>query len=250
MEKKIKEILNALYQQNIKPEQAFEIFKDFPFKDLGEIKIDFQRELRRGYPEAILCKGKSLAQIQEIIDSLSIENEEAYIFTKTTKEVFDSILKRHTFLKFYPKADLMIYSKKINFTVSTQKKIYILTGGTADSKVAEEAAITCRSMGCPTKKIFDLGVAGLSRLIYHLDEIRRADILMVIAGMDAVLPTVVSGLTKAPVLAVPTSVGYGASFEGLSALLSMLNSCSPGISVFNIDNGFGAGYFASLLALS
>ena len=250
MEKEIKEVLNALYQQSIQPEQAFEIFKDFPFKDIGDIKVDLQRKIRRGHPEAILCKGKSLFHIQEIVDSLPIEDEELYIFTKITKEVFDSISKKNKFLKFYPQADLMILGKKTSFKINTQKKIYILTGGVADAKIAEEASITCQSMGCPTKKIFDIGIAGLSRLIYHLDEIQRADILIVIAGMDAALPTVVSGLTEVPLLAVPTSIGYGASLAGISALLSMLNSCSPGISVFNIDNGFGAGYFASLLALS
>ena len=250
MEEKIKEILHALYHQSVKPEEAFEIFKDFPFQDLGGIKIDLQRKLRRGYPEAILCKGKSLFQIQEIINSLSLGDQELYIFTKITQEVFDSISPKRESLNFYPQADLMTLGEKINFTTNAQKKICILTGGVADTKVAEEAVITCQSMGCKVKKIFDIGVAGLSRLFYHLDEIRKADILVVVAGMDAALPTVVSGLTRMPILAVPTSAGYGTSLGGLSALLSMLNSCSPGISVFNIDNGFGAGYFASLLALS
>ena len=241
----IREILQKVQEKDISLSKAMEELSELHYKDIGIAKLDTHRSLRRGFPEAVLCKGKTLSQIKHI--ALHLPSKGYYIFTKMKKGIYKKITSVRNDMKFYPEANLALLGqpapKKKN--ASKNKNILVISAGTSDMQVAEEAAITVEIMGGMVERIYDVGVAGLNRLIHHLKMIRQAKCIIVVAGMDGALPSVVSGLASAPVLAVPTSNGYGASFKGISSLLSMLNSCSPGVAVFNIDNGYGSGYFAA-----
>jgi len=214
------------------------------FLDLGFAKLDIDRIKRKGFSEVIYCQGKTKTQIKKIASEL-IKNNQDLILTKLEKKDFIYLKKTFSRLKYNASAHLGYLIKKPKL----RKKglVVIITAGTADIPIAEEAAVTLEIMGNRIKKIYDVGIAGLQRLLYHLETIKKAKVVIVIAGMEAALASLVSGLVKTPVIAVPTSFGYGANFQGLSALLTMLNSCSPGVAVINIDNGFGAGYFANLI---
>lgn len=215
------------------------------FCDLGFAKVDIDRATRRGFPEVIYGAGKDKNQLRYIALKL-IKNKQALLLTKLDKDKF-SYLKRYIpRLKYNPKACLAYFLRK---GIASPKKglIAVISAGTSDMPAAEEAAITCEVMGNRVKRIYDVGVAGVHRVLHQMQEIRKAKVIIVVAGMEGALASLVSGLVSSPVIAVPTSCGYGANFAGLSALLTMLNSCSPGVTVVNIDNGFGAGYFASLI---
>ncbi len=212
------------------------------YEDLGDVKLDHQRISRRGFPEVIFCESKSYSQIEKIVDALFKKNL-PIILTRLKKEHFVKLKSKFSKLQ-YSETARMAYAN-VNF--GKKRGIVVVCAGTSDVGVAEEASLTAELMGNSVERFYDVGVAGLHRLLNNIQEIRKARVIIVVAGMDAALPSVVSGLTSVPLIAVPTSVGYGASFKGLSALLSMLNSCSPGIGVVNIDNGFGAGYLASLI---
>ena len=220
--------------------------KTLPYDDLGFAKIDTHRSMRRGFPEVIYCEGKTTKQVQAIVNKMKDQNKvilgmrastEVY---KAVKEITGSV---HT--EYHEEARALIVGKKPE--VRTRNKILIISAGTADIPVAEEAAITARFMGNEVKTLFDVGVSGLHRLLENMETIMEASVIVVVAGMEGALPSIVGGLVDKPVVAVPTSAGYGASFEGISALLGMLNSCASGVTVVNIDNGFGAGYAASLI---
>ncbi len=213
------------------------------YEDLGDVNLDYQRVLRRGFPEVIFCLSKSYAQIEKIVNALS-RKKLPIILTRLKKEYFIKLKSKFNNLQYNETA--RIAYANISFK-NKRRGIAVVCAGTSDVGVAEEASLTAELMGNSVERFYDVGVAGLHRLLNNIQNIRKARVIIVVAGMDAALPSVVSGLTSVPLIAVPTSVGYGASFKGLSALLSMLNSCSPGIGVVNIDNGFGAGYLASLI---
>ena len=214
------------------------------FCDLGFAKIDIDRKNRRGYAEAIYCPGKDREHLKKISKEL-VKNKQDLLLTRLDKKTFIYLKKSLPSLKYNPKARLgyiAFETKRLN-----KGLIAVICAGTSDVPVAEEAALTSELMGNSVKKIYDVGVAGVHRLMNHMNIIKKANVIIVVAGMEGALASLVSGLVSRPVIAVPTSCGYGSSFGGLSALLTMLNSCSPGVAVVNIDNGFGAGYMASLV---
>jgi len=214
------------------------------YHELGFAKVDTNRELRLGMGEVIYCKGKTISQIVTIAQVI-LESSNKLLATKANLRIFKAIKSKWSKAVFHKEASIITVNKfpkkKIN------KSILILTAGTADIPIAEEASVTAEFLGNKVKKIYDVGVAGIHRLFKNLDEIQSANIIIVAAGMEGALASVVGGITPRPVIGVPTSVGYGASFSGITPLLTMLNSCAEGVVVVNIDNGFGAGYFASLI---
>ena len=240
---KLRELLSQIQQGKVSVEQAMEKLKILPYEDLGFAKIDHHRGIRKGFPEVVYCKSKTPEQAAMIVEKLAAQNN--VLATRVEKETFAAIKQKVKNVEYHNVGKLVTVK---NFPIPEKKgKVLVLCGGTSDIPVAEEAAITVEMTGCAVEKIYDVGVAGLHRLLSYQEKLRSAEVLIVIAGMEGALPSVVAGLTDKPVIAVPTSVGYGASFQGLAPLLTMLNSCSPGIVTVNIDNGFGAGYFAGLI---
>ncbi|GFZ76813.1 1-(5-phosphoribosyl)-5-amino-4-imidazole-carboxylate carboxylase [Compostibacillus humi] len=237
------EILKQVQEGSLTIEEAKK--KLAAYEDLGFAKVDLHRPMRQGFPEVIYGEGKSADQIMAILQSIQERGSDVLI-TRVAKEKAKTILLRHPEFT-YAETGRILYWKAKEANNNTDSYIAIICAGTSDLRVAEEAAITAEVMGSKVERIYDVGVAGLHRLVDHLDVIRKATVSVVIAGMEGALPSVVGGLVSRPVIAVPTSVGYGANFQGLSALLAMLNSCSSGISVVNIDNGFGGAYNAVLI---
>lgn len=213
------------------------------FCDLGFAKLDLDRQRRRGFSEVIYCPGKTKAYLKSICRQL-IKNKQDLLLTKLDKDKFSYLKKSFPRLKYNSLARLGYLLSKPK---SPKGLVAVITAGTADIPVAEEAVATLEALGNRVLKLYDVGVAGVHRIMNKIELIKKAKIIIVIAGMEGALASLVSGLVSSPVIAVPTSYGYGANFGGLSALLTMLNSCSPGVAVVNIDNGFGAGYFASLI---
>ena len=213
--------------------------------DLGFAKLDLQRQQRCGFPEVVYCAGKTVDQSVRILDIL-MEKYDNVIGTRADKAVYDALAGRHPAAQ-YDELARMVYQHKDKTVVNGDRLISVITAGTSDIPIAEEAALTAEIMGNRVERIYDVGVAGIHRLLARVDDIRRANVNIVVAGMEGALASVVGGLVDKPVIAVPTSIGYGANFHGLSALLAMLNSCAAGVSVVNIDNGFGAGYLASMI---
>jgi len=214
------------------------------FCDLGFAKIDTDRKKRRGFAEVIYCPGKDRLHLKKIAKKI-VASKEDLLLTKLDKTTFYFLKKTIPVLKYNPLAKIGYYLNKPK-TLSKGLAL-VISAGTADIPVAEEAVQTLLVMGNRVEKLYDVGVAGVHRLMNNIDKLRKAQVIVVVAGMEGALASLISGLVKAPIVAVPTSCGYGSSFSGLAALLSMLNGCSPGVSVVNIDNGFGAGYFASLI---
>lgn len=215
------------------------------YADLGFACVDTDRQKRRGFPEVVFCQRKTKEEIVRISRELLRHKNTPLLLTRIEPEHVAYLKKKIEGLCVYPRARLAYI--KGRSTAKQKGEVFVVTAGTSDIPVAEEAAITLELMGVHCRKIFDVGVAGVHRILDKADALRQADVIIVVAGMEGALPSVVSGLVSCPVVAVPTSCGYGSSFEGLSALLTMLNSCSPGIAVVNIDNGFGAGYFAGMM---
>ena len=233
------------YKNNLVDEnEIVERLKNFSVEDLGFANIDHHRELRQGFPEVIYAAGKTKEQVAEIFKSLYEKSDGNLIATRASREKFEYVEKEIPEVQ-YSEAAQMIYVDRKNFVRDDSRTILILTAGTSDLPVAEEARLTAYLFGNAVKIFHDCGVAGIHRLFAHMKEIEEASVIIVIAGMEGALASVVGGLTNKPIIAVPTSVGYGASFNGLAALLAMLNSCATGISVVNIDNGFGAAVAAS-----
>jgi len=240
----LKKILAQLQQGKISVEKVYDNLKDLPYKDLGHTKVDNHRHIRTGYPEVIFCQGKTVEQVVHIVQHM-MERESNVLGTRATGDMYNAISK------IYPEA---VYDKMAKTLTILQKEpelaktyISIVTAGTSDLPVAEEAAITAEFFGNKVERFYDVGVAGIHRLHGNIEKINGARVILVVAGMEGALPSVVGGMVDKPVIAVPTSVGYGASFNGLAALLGMLTSCASGVSVVNIDNGFGAGYQASMI---
>lgn len=237
-------LLEDIKGDKIPIEEGASILSEPPFKDLGFAKIDNDRELRVGYPEVIYCSGKTNDQVIKIVDYMTGSGSNI-LGTRASRELYESVKDKFPDAKYYDEARIISIRNKE--TDETASYVAVVTAGTSDINVAEEAAVTLEEFGNKVERVYDVGVAGLHRLLNSLPVIRGAKVVIVIAGMEGALASVVGGLVNKPVIAVPTSIGYGANFNGLSALLSMLNSCASGVSVVNIDNGFGAGYLASII---
>jgi len=238
----LQNIINEVAEGRLNPQAAMEQLKDLPYQDIGFANIDQHRNIRTGHPETIYCEGKTPLQVAEIIAKMK-ENNSNILGTRASAEVFAKV-REVVPEAVYHEAARMIVVKQTE-EKQTEKVIAVVTAGTSDIPVAEEAAVTAETMGNQVDRIYDVGVAGIQRLFAKLDRIRAANVIIVVAGMEGALASVVGGLVDKPVIAVPTSIGYGASFGGVAALLTMLNSCATGVAVVNIDNGFGAGYLAS-----
>ncbi|HZK87914.1 MAG TPA: nickel pincer cofactor biosynthesis protein LarB [Anaerovoracaceae bacterium] len=236
------ELLQSVASGKLTPDQAYESLKTLPFEDLEFVNLDQHRTIRTGYPEAVFCQGKTSEQIAIIIEKL-VETNDNVIGSRATKENYEAVLEVVADAVYYEEARMIVVNR--NPKPKSEKIIAIVTAGTADIPVAEEAAVTAIMLGNQVDRIYDVGVAGIHRLFAKLDRIRAANVVIVIAGMEGALASVVGGLVETPVIAVPTSIGYGANLGGISALLSMLNSCANGVGIVNIDNGFGAAYLAS-----
>lgn len=243
-ERAIYELLKSIQQGDASVEEGMEKLKHLPFEDLGYAKIDHHRGLRNGYPEVIYCEGKALDHIEGIVKSLLLKGNNI-LATRVSPEAYERMKNLSENVLYYPIARVVIF-KQHEYSTSS-RKIVVATGGTSDIPVAEEAALTAEVLGNQVDRIYDVGVAGIHRLLAQADRLQEASVVIAVAGMEGALASVIGGLVEVPVIAVPTSVGYGANFGGLAALLTMLNSCASGISVVNIDNGFGAGYMASTI---
>jgi NCAIR mutase (PurE)-related protein len=242
--KKIERILSKLSKGECTVGRALEELRTLPYDDLKFAKLDHHRELRKGIPEAIYAPGKTEKQIVEIAARIISRKDEA-VFTRMNEKLYEMLKNRlGSKVKWFPEARIVTVGV---FKRPSKGKVLIVTAGTSDIPVAEEAAVTCMLLGCKVERLYDVGVAGIHRLTSNLRQFDSADVIIVLAGMEGALPSVVAGLTSKPVIAVPTSVGYGASFQGIAALLGMLSSCSSGIGVVNIDNGFGAGALAAVI---
>jgi NCAIR mutase (PurE)-related protein len=242
---KLRSLISSVAKGKKTVEQAMSELKSLPYEDLGFAKLDHHRHLRRGFPEVVFCEGKTTEQVVAIVGAM-VERECNVLATRVSPEACEAVRAEHKKAVYNEDArTITILMRPIG---RRKGGVSIISAGTSDIPVAEEAAVTSEMMGCRVQRIYDVGVAGIHRLFDRTDEISKSDSIVVVAGMEGALASVVAGLVECPVVAVPTSVGYGASFGGLAALLGMLNSCSPGVSVVNIDNGFGAGYSASIIA--
>ena len=241
---KIKKLLEDVKTGKIGVSDALRVLKSLPYDDFGFAKIDTHRDLRKGFPEVIFCKGKTLEQITKIVERLSSRNE-FIMATKADREIYESIRNIREDAIYYETAGIVSIGQRER--KKTTKTVLIVSAGTSDMPIAEEAAVTAEILGNAVERLYDVGVAGVHRLFYNKEKLFNSNVIVVVAGMEGALASLVGGLVDKPVIAVPTSVGYGASFEGLAALLTMLNSCAPGVVVVNIDNGFGAGYAASVI---
>lgn len=240
----VKKVLEAVKDGEMSVDEALLKIKTEPFEDIGYAKVDLHRKVRQGTAEVIYGAGKTPEQIIGIMDTMINNGQERILITRLSKEKAGEVGKKHR-LSYYEEAQVGIAGELP--PPDGIGRIVVATGGTSDIPVAEEAALTAQMLGNEVVRLYDVGVAGVHRLLAHKEEIMGASVIIAIAGMEGALASVVGGLADCPVIAVPTSVGYGASFHGLSALLSMLNSCASGVSVVNIDNGFGAGYLASMI---
>lgn len=244
MNTEIKKLLEDVRDGSVSVDDALLALKKEPFEDIGYAKVDLHRKVRQGAAEVIYGAGKTASQMLGIIKTMLENDEKTILITRLSKEASREINEVFP-IRYFENARIGVIGSFPE--PSGIGKIVIATGGTSDIPVAEEAAITAEVMGNQVIRLYDVGVAGLHRLLSQMDEIMDASVIIAIAGMEGALASVIGGLSDCPVIAVPTSVGYGASFNGLSALLSMLNSCASGVSVVNIDNGFGAGYLAGMI---
>ena len=235
----MKQLLEKIRDKNMTVEEGLKILENFPFMDLGDIKIDVHRELRKGFPESIFAPGKTLSQIKRIVECMV--DKELILITKANQEIFEYI-KDMGKSTFFEKCNLILIGEQKK--KKTMGYILVVTAGTSDIPIAEEAAVTAEILGNKVKRLYDVGIAGIHRLLSHKDLLAQARIIIATAGMEGVLPGIITGLVSAPVIALPTSIGYSTGIKGLSAILTMLNSCAPGMVVVNVDNGYGAGIFA------
>lgn len=242
-ETRLKELLAEVADGSLSVAGALERLKVFPFEDLGFAKVDHHRTLRRGFPEVIFCEGKMPEEIVRIARGI-IEQGGNIIATRCSETLFADVAPHIPEARYHGEGALFVVERH---EITRRGVVAVVSGGTSDRPVAEEAALTAHYLGCEVLRLYDVGVAGIHRLLSSWERIREADVLIVVAGMEGALASVVAGIADAPVVAVPTSVGYGASFGGLAALLTMLNSCAGGVTVVNIDNGFGAGFAAAVI---
>ncbi len=245
-EQRLRELLKQVAAGEIDCEAALGQLRGLPFEDLGFAKVDHHRALRQGFPEVIFCPGKTAEQVSEIVRAMR-GRARVILGTHADAEAYAAVQAVAPEAIYHEAARIVQVGEPESYK-PTCGTVLVVSAGTSDMPVAEEARVTVAAAGCPVASLYDVGVAGLHRLLEHREMLERAAVIIVVAGMEGALPSVVGGLVSAPVIAVPTSVGYGASFGGISALLAMLNSCASGVVVVNIDNGFGAGYFAAVLA--
>ncbi len=243
-EKNLRDLLLGIQQHEMSLDEGVAKLKDLPFEDLGFAKVDHHRQLRQGFPEVVYCAGKTTEQVVAIVERLAERSENNLLATRAGYDVFEAVVKKIPDAEYHELARLIVVRRGKQVQ---QGHILVMSAGTSDLPVAEEAAITAGVMGSRVERLYDTGVAGIHRLLSQKEKLLAARVIIVVAGMEGALASVVGGLVDKPVLAVPTSVGYGASFGGVAALLAMLNSCASGVSVVNIDNGFGAGYQAALI---
>ncbi len=243
--RKLEDLLKKVKSGKTSIEEAIAQLKSLPFEDLGYARIDHHRSLRKGFPEVIWGEGKTSGQILSIMKELKRKGQNILI-TRLEERKAKTIQKIFPKSRYFPRSKILTY---LTHPVKPEGKgtILVITAGTTDIPVAEEAAVTAQFMGNRVETLYDVGVAGIHRLLSERTRLEAARVLIVVAGMEGALPSVVGGLVDRPVIAVPTSIGYGTSFGGITALLAMLNSCASGVAVVNIDNGFGAGYMASLM---
>lgn len=240
-------LLEKVRDGSVDVPDAAAALRDFPYQDLGYARLDHHRPLRTGWPEVVLGEGKTIDQIAGIVPAMAGRGHPVLV-TRASLEAYDAVAAAVPSAQYRQLARCIVVPS-CDPPAQADAGLLIVTAGTADLPTAEEAAVTTELMGCSAGRINDVGVAGLHRLLAQRERLQQARVIIVVAGMEAALASVVSGLVSAPVIAVPTSVGYGASFGGLAALLGMLNSCAPGVGVVNIDNGFGAGYLAAQICL-
>ena len=240
----IRELLEKVRCGQMSADAAVARLRFLPFEELGFAKVDHHRSLRSGMPEVVLASGKTSAQLVEIFKKLAKQRTNVLV-TRATRQQFRAVHKAVRKAEFREQARVIFLRQ--DPTRYGKGKIAVVCAGTSDIPVAEEAAVTAEVMGSEVQRFYDVGVAGIHRLLAHMRALTQARVVIVCAGMEGALPSVVGGLLGVPVIAVPTSVGYGASYHGLAALLGMLNSCASNVSVVNIDNGFGAGYVASII---
>ena len=240
---KLKALLKQVKDGEIAIDDALQSLRTLPFEDLGFSKIDHHRQLRTGFPEVIFCEGKTVAHVKQISERILAAGH-PLLATRATPDMYEAVKEIESTARYNALARTITAAQSGNVGVSG---ILVISAGTSDLPVAEEAVETAQMMGNQPERLYDVGVAGLHRLISNHEKLLTARVIIVVAGMEGALPSVVGGLVDCPVIAVPTSIGYGASFGGLAALLGMLNSCASGVTVVNIDNGFGAGYSASLI---
>ncbi len=240
----IRKLVEEVRSGKLSPDDAVGRLRHLPFEDLGFAKVDHHRTLRVGMPEVIFCQGKTRAQVAGIFEKLA-KHKNNVLATRATREQFAAVKQKVRAAKYEEEARAIVLVQ--NKTQYGKGLITVVSAGTSDIPVAEEAVVTAELMGNEVARLYDVGVAGIHRLLAHREAISRSRVVVVCAGMEGALPSVVGGLVGVPVIAVPTSVGYGAAFQGMAALLGMMNSCASNVSVVNIDNGFGAGYVASLI---
>ena len=241
---KLKELLSQVRAGSLNVEDAYQELRELPYQDLGFAKIDHHRHLRSGFPEVIFCQGKTEDQICSIFAAL-VANNKVVLATRAEEAVFQKVQELFPDVQYYPLARCLVWGSPL--APRKKGKVLVVSAGTADQPVAEEAAVVAEVMGNAVERLYDVGVAGIHRLLGNRPRLTEAAVVIVVAGMEGALASVVGGLVECPVVAVPTSVGYGASFGGLAPLLAMLNSCASGIGVVNIDNGFGAATLANAI---
>lgn len=249
---RLETVLQRVRGGELSVSDALEALRLLPFEDLGFAKIDHHRALRTGFPEVVYCPGKTPEHVVAILERVTERCSKA-LATRASPEIVQAVLQRFPDATFHEQARILVAPGAVVASARAETRsaavgpVMVLSAGTADLPVAEEAAVTAQEMGSPVERLYDVGVAGIHRLLSFHDQLIAASAVVVVAGMDGALPSVVGGLVERPVIAVPTSVGYGASFGGLAPLLTMLNSCATGVAVVNIDNGFGGGYMAHLI---
>jgi len=245
-ERGIRKLLEAVRRGRMTPDEAVERLRHLPYEDLGFAKIDHHRALRQGFPEVVLARGKTAEQVAGIVRGmLRAKTSQNILVTRANRKIFAAVKRQAREAQFHELSGAVVIER--DREIRGKGLILVVTAGTSDIPVAEEALVTARAMGNRAEAIFDVGVAGLHRLMHHREKLAEARVIICVAGMEGALPSVVAGMVAAPVIAVPASTGYGASFGGIAALLGMLNSCASNVSVVNIDNGFGAGCVASVI---
>lgn len=240
----LRDLLEGVQRQAVSIDDALARLRGFPYEDLGFARLDSHRVLRKGFPEVIFCPGKTTEQVLAIVERIRAR-EGRVLAARASPEVAEAVQRAFPDAAYHAAARMIVVGGST--PQSGRGTVLVVSAGTADIPVADEAAVTAETLGSPVERLYDVGVAGIHRLFDNRERLFSAHVLVVVAGMEGALASVVAGLVDRPVVAVPTSIGYGASFGGLSALLTMLNSCSPGVAVVNIDNGFGAGYLAHLI---
>lgn len=242
----LRELIVQVQTGQCSVDEAVAWLRDLPYEDLGFARLDHHRELRQGFPEVVFCEGKRVEHTVEIIRQLTRAHP-IVMATRASPEVYAAVQAAVPAARYFPDARIVVVGDPAPALAQNGKPVLVVSAGTADLNVAEEAAVTAAVMGSRVEKLYDVGVAGIHRLLDARARLQEANVIVVAAGMDGVLPAVVGGLVACPVIAVPTSVGYGTGLGGVAALMTMLNACAPGIAVVNIDNGFGAGYLAHLI---